>query len=579
MIHSAKNLRVYGMLSKMAYTVGCLLLLSTNLSSQNNKIDDNSNPSTFDGTFYSDQGPAILKSILPFSKNSFCINPIQLSNKIIDSILQIDRNSSSSKLTQFHLKNIKISLAPITFYSINNSTIPIGINQGNLIPNVGNQKLISAGVNISWKNKLSIHIAPEFQTAENKAFGKYPNYSTDWAAYYYYLNNSDIPEQQGESALKKLYPGQSYIKYHLTNFDIALSTENKWWGPATFNPLILGTNAGGFWHGSFATNKPIETKIGSFEGEAIGGLLEQSGFFPPETYRLDVQQDAFLYQPKKRQTRYVTGLVYTYQPIWVPGLYLGLAKLSMLYTDELKNGLDYLPLEGFLGNKITPTETSGRKASMGSWFMRYVMPTENAEIYYEYGRSDESLHIGNILQQNPYGRGFTGGLKKGYEINNKYGMIQLGFEITTLSLPEANLVYSKPKSWYLNNYVRQGFTNKGKVLGAGIGPGSNSQTLFVQWMKGLQNFGVRVNRTIHNLDFYHSTHYYNSNHFNQYWATVSTTAYFSTSYKKITLAGEYIWQRDLNYEWEWTRYTNVGFENIGNDIYSTGGRVLIRYRW
>ena len=575
MIQSDNMRKGLKMLIKIAFIMGYAFLLSNKLFSQNNNVEHTS----FNETFYSYQGPDILKLILPSSKNSFCINPNQLNSSIIDSILRIDRNSPNNKLTQYQFENIKISLTPITVYSIYNSTIPLGINKGNLIPNVGSQNLISAGVNMNWKNKISIHLAPEFQMADNKDFGTYPTYNTDWPAYYHFLNNSDIPEQHGNKSLKKMFPGQSYVKYHLQNFNLALSTENKWWGPATFNPLILSSNAAGFLHVSLATNKPIETKIGSFEAEAISGILEQSGFNPVEPNRLDVLYDRFLYEPKKQQNRYITGLVYTYQPKWIPGLYLGLAKVSMLYVDEIKNGLDCLPLEGFMGMKITPAESSRRKASMGSWFMRYVMPSENAEIYYEYGRNDESLHLGNILQQSPYGRGFTGGLKKGYTINNKYGMIQLGVEITTLSLPEADQVTNKPNSWYLNNYVRQGFTNKGKVLGAGIGPGSNSQTLYVQWTKGLQNLGIRVNRTIHNLDFYHSTQYYITNHFNQYWATLSTTAYFSINYKKISVSGEYIWQRDLNYQWEWTRYTNVGFENIGNDIFSTGGRVLISYRW
>lgn len=525
-------------------------------------------------TFFSFQGPDIIRSVNLTRNNSFCINPNQLNSALVDSFLHV----LPSKKLQWNDADFSVTALPITILYNNNSTIPTGINQGSLIPNRGSQKLFTAGLRVNWKNKITFQFAPEFQQAENIVFAKYPINSTDWEQYYYYLNHIDLPEQHGELPLKKWNPGQSFIKYHFNNLDISLSSENKWWGPASFNPLILGSNAQGFYHAGIATNKPFQTSIGSFEGEIIGGILESSGFFPPEPNRLNVRLNEFLYQPKKENSRYITGLVYTYQPKWIPGLFVGLAKISMLYKDELGNGLDFIPLEGFFGNKLTPSEASNRKASMGSWFMRYVMPKEKAELYYEYGRSDQSLHLGNIFQQAPYGRGFTAGFKKAYGLPKNWGMVQFGAEITTLSLPNAAQVYSNPRSWYLHNYVRQGFTNKGKVLGAGIGPGSNSQTLFVQWMKGLNNVGVRVNRTIHNLDFYHSTKYYWADHFNQYWATISTTAYFSAHYKKITIAGEYSWQRDLNYEWEWNRYADVGFENIGNDLFNYGGRLLVRYR-
>ncbi len=525
-------------------------------------------------TFYGYQGPSIISNTQLTSNNSYCINPNQFNYELVDSILNVSPNSH----LQFKYQDFTLSATPFTYISNVNSTIASGINLGTLIPNRGNQQLVSLGARLNWKDKISIQLAPEFQTADNKVFAQYPLNSTDWDQHYYYLNHIDLPEQQGNLPLKKWYPGQSYIKYHFTNFDASLSTENKWWGPANFNPLVLSSNAQGFYHASFATNKPFVTRIGSFEGEIISGVLENSGFYPPETNRISVRLDQTLYEPKKQNSRYITGLIYTYQPKWVPGLYLGLTKLSMLYKDELSNGLDLLPLEGFFGNKLTPTEASGRKASMGSWFLRYTMPSEHAEFYYEYGRNDQSLHLGNIFQQKPYGRAFTAGLKKAFELKPNYGFLQLGLEITTLSLPQASQVYSTPSSWYLDNYVRQGFTNKGKVLGAGIGPGSNSQTLFLQWMKGMNNVGVRVNRVIHNLDFYHSTHYYLTDHFNQYWATVSTTAYFSVSIKKMTLAGEYTWQRDLNYQWEWYRYTDIGFNNVGNDLFNHNGRLMLSYR-
>lgn len=525
-------------------------------------------------TFYSYQGPGVLRESFLLNNRSFCINPNQLSYLLIDSLMKVPRLSNQKKLT--------IQPAAVSILKFSNSAYPSGINQGPLIPNVGDQYLISMGIKLKWKDKIDISFAPEYQFAENIPFRQYPTYNREWIPYYYFLNHIDNPERFGETQLKKFYPGQSYIKVKVGKYTVGLSTENKWWGPASFNPLVLGSNAAGFLHGTLATSKPILTKIGTFEGEAIAGLLKGSGIVPREIYRINTntQTGDFLYQPKKMHQRYITGMVYTYQPKWIPGLYVGLAKLSMMYSDEISNGFDLLPLEGFAGDKFTPAETSRRKASMGSWFFRYVMPKENAEIYYEYGRSDQSLHVWNLFEKNPYGRGFTAGFRKGYFIGQKKGQqIQWGAELTNLSLPSKEQVQTPPASWYLHNYVRQGFTNRGKVLGAGIGPGSNSQTVYVQWLKGLNKVGLRFNRVIHNLDFYHYQPYYLTDHFNQYWATVTGTLYGSLNWNKITLAAEYTRQRELNYNWEWERYNPNGFENIGYDQFNLGARLLLQYRF
>jgi len=37
-------------------------------------------------------------------------------------------------------------------------------------------------------------------------------------------------------------------------------------------------------------------------------------------------------------------------------------------------------------------------------------------------------------------------------------------------------------------------------------------------------------------------------------------------------------QRDLNYQWDWVRYTDVGFENVGNDKYNISLNLMLTYR-
>ena len=499
--------------------------------------------------YFSYQGPDALKNAFLFSDRSFLINANQLEQKEVDSLLGVSPKKSAE---------LEIRAVPFTILNQYNSRLPIGINQSSAIPNVGWQQLYSFGVDVNWKNKLTVHLAPEHQFAENLPYPRFPLISTDWEQHYYYLNHIDIPERFGEKQINRWDPGQSFIQYRYKNWLAKVSTENKWWGPASFNPLILGSNAPGFLHGSISTSSPFPTPIGNVEGELIGGMLNSSGFGPPEQNRISTSTNTWLYNPKIEKDRYLVGLVYTLQPKWVPGMYVGFTKIRMTYQNEF---------------------FSEASALMGSWFMRYQMPKEHAELYFEYGRSDTDLNITNIFQNNPYGRGYTAGLKKGYPLGKTDQLILLGAEITTLSLPEREQVNNQPKSWYLDDYIRQGFTHKGRVLGAGIGPGSNTQTIYVQWMKKLSFVGLRFNRVIHNLDYYHSTKYYNSDHFNQYWATLNAAFYLNWHYKQVSLSGEVSWQRDYNYNWEWIRYTPNGFENIGADEVNYGGKILIQYRF
>jgi len=150
--------------------------------------------------------------------------------------------------------------------------------------------------------------------------------------------------------------------------------------------------------------------------------------------------------------------------------------------------------------------------------------------------------------------------------------------LTNLSLPTREQVREQdPKSWYIDDYVRQGFTHRGYLLGSQLGPGTNSQNLYIQYLHGLNRIGVRFIRTIHNLDYYHYTSYYLTDHFNQYWVSAAAMVYSTWYLKNFSVNLNYGMQRELNYQWDWVRYTDIGFENIGNDKYNFSVNVILSY--
>ena len=521
---------------------------------------------------YNFQGPGQLRDLLYDGPDNFCINPIAIDQFTMDSIARIPR-------LRMGTSDFKIRFNSPIYQIQSNSKVPTNHTSNFLIPNVGLQQVFTVGLNLDYRDLIELNLQPIHQTTENLPFHQYPEYSKEWLWYYYFLNRIDMPDRFSDKPLSQGYLGPSYFRLKISNVAVTISNENKWWGPASFNPLVLGSNAPGFNHLGIRNREPINTTIGKFGFEIIAGTLQNSGYLPPDTNRVNIYNGQRLYEQKIEADRYTTGLIYTYQPKWIPGLTLGLTKLSMAYRNETKSFYDFLPLTGFVGDRLSLMEREKRKASMGSWFARYLMPKIHSEVYFEYGRGDRSLHVWNIMQPKPYTRGFTAGLKKSFEITRLPGhFIQIGTEMTNLSLPtKAQVKGQDPQSWYIHNHVRQGFTHRGTVLGSQLGPGSNGQNVYVQYIHGLNRIGIRFLRTIHNLDYYHYTGYYLSDHFNQYWASAGALLYSTWYVKNFSVNMQCGIHRELNHQWDWVRYTDIGFENIGNDIYNFSANLMLSY--
>jgi hypothetical protein len=105
----------------------------------------------------------------------------------------------------------------------------------------------------------------------------------------------------------------------------------------------MSNNARGFKHITLNTTRPVQTSIGSFEAQIIVGRLENSGVLPPQSNK--VYEGRSLYRPKRDDWRYLSGMVFTYQPKWVPGLFIGSARVSQMYhQDAGSSPADFIPL-------------------------------------------------------------------------------------------------------------------------------------------------------------------------------------------------------------------------------------------
>lgn len=505
--------------------------------------------------------------------HSFSVNRNLVALADIDSVLGV--KAHTKMIGKSSLKT-KIQAIPVQVTQQYNSQTPYDWNNGPMIPARGYQSVISLGAFASIGKHITIQVAPEFVTAENKLFETFSQELGDaaWASYYRFLNTTDIPEQFGVKRYTKILPGQSSIRYNTGNLSFGISTENLWWGPGYRNALVMSTNAPGFLHATISTHKPIQTGIGEFEGQVIAGTLSNSGILPPRLNSIDTMGN-FLYQPKNEDTRYITGMVLTWRPKWTPNLFLGIAKASYLYISDLSNPMDALPLQGFFGKSVTANEGNGKKSSMGSLFFRYVMPKEHAEIYMELGRKDISLMPWNIVQNQQYRRAYVAGIRKIFDSPNE-SHIQLTAELTQMQAPTAELIH-QPDSWYTDPYIRQGYTNRGKSIGAGIGPGSNSQTIEISWIKGLKKIGLQFERLRHNSDFYYYA-FERIGDFRRHWVDISTTLKADWNYKNLFFSGQFAVVRSYNYEWLIVQYIPDYFVP-GNEVLNFSGKLAVSYRF
>jgi len=397
-----------------------------------------------------------------------------------------------------------IKVLPATILMRYSRPVPISMNDGIMIPAKGFQPLVSAGVYVKY-GPLSVQFQPEYLYAQNLNFGGFPqehnNYS--WQVYYSIYNFIDLPERFGEGPYQKASWGQSSVRLTFGAVSFGLSNENLWWGPGMWNTLLMTNSAPGFKHLTLNTVRPIKTPIGSFEGQLVGGRLNNSGFTPPI-----LERDGLGYQwytPKIDDWRYFNGVVLSYQPKWVPGLFFGAARAFYMYHQNMGNRISsYLPVFIPLSKKVSvgqEDQETFEKDQLASLFIRWLLPKEHFEIYFEYGREDHAYDLRDLYLDIEHTRAYNLGFRKLVPLRNKPDQfIQVNLEVTHLEANNHRRVGGS-SSWYTHWSIAQGYTNTGQILGAGIGPGSNMQTVNISWVKGLKMIGLQFERFVHNKDF------------------------------------------------------------------------------
>jgi|SRR6218665_6427 len=494
------------------------------------------------------------------SNVSFAVRPLYAHNLAeFDSLYHPEEQGQFKKNNAWSFAKGKgqVILLPVNVRQQYNSSHPYGWNDGSMIQARGYQAQVSAGI-FSKIGPLTIQLQPEFVYAQNKDFETFPSWHTDsiWKAYYTLLNTIDNPEKYGHGNYTKIFAGQSSIKLNYKKLALGISTENLWWGPGIRNSLIMTNNAPGFAHITFNTTAPVLSRIGSFEWQVISGRLKESGILPDDTSRMF--DGAPLYVPKPNGDRYLNGMVITWQPKWTKGLFLGFSRMFYLYQNEVPSTFDgYFPVIGQFFKGATTNEDEKRRDQLLSLFFRLVLPKEKAEVYGEFGRNDHAQNSRDLMLEPEHSRAYTIGFRKLFATRKKTEF-ELLFELTNLENTPTEFLRERPV-WYTHYQVVHGYTNKGQVIGAGIGPGANSQTIGLSWINGLKKTGILLERVLHNNDFYYEAFIPQRNP-RAHWVDLSLGLNRTWYYKNLVFYGNLSYIRSLNYQWRYGTDPLTGVE-------------------
>ena len=512
---------------------------------------------------------------------SFTLRPIHIDMYDLNEEI-FNKKHYNPTIVSFLNGDGKLKILPVDYIFNYSSHHPYNRNNGAMIPSKGIQQLLSFGIYFEL-GPLSIQLKPEHIYAENKDFEGFweGHYDVTWADRYTLWNRIDMPERFGNEKIKKNTLGQSSIRLNYRSLSLGISSENIWWGPSIRNGVLMSNNAQGFNHITFNTRKPIKTKIGNFEWQFVTGRLEPSGFNPPGNSRQYAGSNIFV--PKINQRgeqndwRFFQGYTITYSPKWISGLHLGFIRWLQMYGSMFEGGYTWIAdanqgkkvgwfpiFNNFLrkNDKIEPYERETDQAA--GLFFRWLWEDSKAELYGEFNFNDAKFNFRDLLSDSDHSRGVTFGIRKLFDSKKNNSKTEFHWEWTQLEQTAGRLVRNAG-SWYMHGRVYHGFTNRGEVIGAGIGPGSNSQYLSVAKLYKTKKIGLALEIIDQDNDFYYIA-FDESSDFRRYWKDFNFHFYYQNKFPKFWGSLNLMYSRSLNYQWELIHNENLPYYQPGRDV-------------
>jgi hypothetical protein len=385
-----------------------------------------------------------------------------------------------------------------------NSAIPFSLNNGSRWAGRGWSELVMAGFRAEI-GPVSLVLAPQLTHSENADFDLVtampPGATIFRPPWRTGLYSADLPIRFGDRGFFTADLGQSSLTVRAGGGAFGLATEDQWWGPGIRNAIVLSDNAPGIPHLFARTASPLRTPLGRVEARWMLGTLTESLYFD------DNGND---------DLRSFNAVGATLQPAGVDGLTVGLARAVLApidWTPELPgHALDVLldwsrpdsaRIEADTSMVRPPPEVGSMQVL--SLFGRWVFPEDGLELYLEWARTERPASLRDLLAHPENTQGYTLGLHWAAPTSPagpSGGVFHVQTELTYLEQSRLARTRTVP-SFYTSPNVVHGYTQRGRTIGAAIGPGSSSQWLALRYERPAWNVGVSVGRIRWDNDVYY----------------------------------------------------------------------------
>jgi Capsule assembly protein Wzi len=375
------------------------------------------------------------------------------------------------------------------FLAVINSAIPFSQNYGSLWAGRGLSTRTLVGFKLE-SSRVRLILAPEIIVSANSdwvlrhdffVLPLPPDRSPYDFPFYVGAFTIDQPMRFGNKPIHRIDLGETTAMWSSDRVAFGFSNENEWWGPGIRNAIVLSNNAPGFPHLFVRTARPLTTRLGDVEMRWLVGGLTESAYFDTVT---------------TNNTRSLASIAATLQTRWDPNLSFGFAR-SVYAT---ATGWGQIPWRWFdvLARTSGTRFASVRKDQLFSLFGRWVFPSDGVEVYTEWARLELQPSLRDFLVAPNHTQGYTLGLQwRGPSWRD--GNFRLQGEITQLE--QSATFRDRPgPSWYTSTRVIQGYTNRGEMLGASIGPGASSQFLAMDYLRSGWRLGTFAGRIRWNED-------------------------------------------------------------------------------
>lgn len=421
----------------------------------------------------------------------------------------------------------------------------------------------SAGLYLRYRI-LSASVRPHLIYNQNRSFELSP-YATpsNRSEFAYPLGNIDWPQRFGDDPFWTLDAGESYIRADYRGWATGISNEQMRWGPSRQNALLMDSNAPGFRHFFIGTSGPKDIYIGNLETKMLWGKLIESDYFDNDT---------------DNNERYISGLNLSITPKPAPGLTLGINRIFYetipsegIPVEDLFKIFEAFTKENFASN--TNAGGNDQADQLISLFGKWIFPQSGLEIYGEWARTDHSWNWREFFTEPEHSRGYTIGLQKTFELKHRR-ILSINTELTQIEASKTGLFRGFP-TFYVHSRSEQGYTNRGQIVGAAIGPGSSSQYIDGSLFFDKGRVKVFAQRVAQNNDFLYESdamldeNIQNPNN-NKYWlhnVEMRFGASLLYHYKQFETGIGFTYRRELNDDYIYK-----------NDKNHLGIEMNIRYR-